>query len=95
MSAEFLFKHRISRILRIFFIYHLMKPDEPDGWRKKYCLVHLVCLVIIISAINVICCFLNDCAAAEVEFRRERYAVHFLFGFVLECDFLFCYDSAG
>ena len=39
--------------------------------------------------------FLNDCAAAEVEFRRERYAVHFLFGFVLECDFLFCYDSAG
>ena len=33
--------------------------------------------------------FLNDRASAEVEFRRERYAVHFLFGFVLEGDFLF------
>ena len=39
--------------------------------------------------------FLNDCAAAEVELRRERHAVHFLFGFVLKGDFLFCYDSAG
>ena len=39
--------------------------------------------------------YLNDGAAAEVKFRRKRYAVHFLFGFVLECDFLFCYDGAG
>ena len=33
--------------------------------------------------------YLNDGAAAEVEFCRERSAVHFLFGFVLEGDFLF------
>ena len=33
--------------------------------------------------------YLNDGAAPEVEFGRERYAVHFLFGFVLECDFVF------
>ena len=33
--------------------------------------------------------YLNDGAAAEVKFRRKRYAVHFLFGFVLEGDFLF------
>ena len=37
---------------------------------------------------------LNDCAAAEVEFCRERYAVHFFFGFVLEGDFLFGDDGA-
>ena len=36
----------------------------------------------------------DDCAAAEVELRRERYAVHFLFGFVLEGDFLVGDDSA-
>ena len=39
--------------------------------------------------------FLNYGAAAEVELRRERHAVHFLFCFVLEGDFLFCYDGAG
>ena len=33
--------------------------------------------------------YLNDGAAAEVKFRRKRYAVHFLFGFFLEGDFLF------
>ena len=64
-SAEFLFKHRILRILRIFSLFHSMA---------------------ILS---------DDCAAAEVELRRERYAVHFLFGFVLEGDFLFGYDGAG
>ena len=37
----------------------------------------------------------DDCAAAEVELCRERYAVHFLFGFVMESDFLFGYDGAG
>ena len=37
----------------------------------------------------------DDCAAAEVEFRRERHAVHFLFGFVVEGDFLFGNDDAG
>ena len=31
----------------------------------------------------------------EVEFCRERYAVHFLFSFVLEGDFLVGYDGAG
>ena len=43
------------------------------------------------------CCllFLNDCAAPEVEFRRKRYAVHFMFGFVLEGNFLVGYDGAG
>ena len=39
--------------------------------------------------------YLNDGAATEVKFCRKRYAVHFLFGFVLEGDFLFGYDSAG
>ena len=39
--------------------------------------------------------FLNYGAAAEVKLRRERYAVHFLFGFVLEGDFLFGDDGAG
>ena len=48
-----------------------------------------------IRVVRVICCFLNDCAATEVELRRERHAVHFLFGFVVKGDFLFCYDSAG
>ena len=37
----------------------------------------------------------DNCAAAEVELCRERYAVHFLFGFVLEGDFLVGDDSAG
>ena len=39
--------------------------------------------------------FLNYGAAAEVKLRRERYAVHFLFGFVVKGDFLFGYDGAG
>ena len=39
--------------------------------------------------------FLNYGAAAEVKLRRERYAVHFLFGFVLEGNFLVGDDSAG
>ena len=39
--------------------------------------------------------YLNDGAATEVKFCRKRYAVHFLFGFVLEGDFLFGDDSAG
>ena len=38
--------------------------------------------------------YLNDGASAEVKFRRERYAVHFLFGFVLEGDFFFGDDGA-
>ena len=38
--------------------------------------------------------YLNDGAAAEVKFRRKRYAVHFFFGFVLEGDFLFGDDGA-
>ena len=37
----------------------------------------------------------DDCAAAEVELCRKRYAVHFFFGFVLEGDFLFGDDGAG
>ena len=39
--------------------------------------------------------FLNNRAASEVELCRERYAVHFLFGFVLEGNFLVGDDSAG
>ena len=39
--------------------------------------------------------YLNDGAATEVKFCRKRYAVHFLFGFVLEGDFLFGDDGAG
>ena len=39
--------------------------------------------------------YLNDCATTEVELGRERYAVHFFFGFVLEGDFIFCNDGAG
>ena len=38
--------------------------------------------------------FLNYGAAAEVEFRRERYAVHFLFRFVVKGDFFFGCDDA-
>ena len=35
----------MTRIARISFSCHLMKPDEPDGWRNDY-LVGLVYLVI-------------------------------------------------
>ena len=35
----------MTRIARISFSCHLMKPDEPDGWRNDY-LVNPVCLVI-------------------------------------------------
>ena len=35
----------MTRIARISFSCHLMKPDEPDSWRNDY-LVNPVCLVI-------------------------------------------------
>ena len=69
------------------------------GLRGSYGFIFCVLLCFLLFKENSCCqcylLFLNDCAAAEVEFRRERYAVHFLFCIVVEGDFLFCYDSAG
>ena len=38
---------------------------------------------------------LNDSAASEVEFCRERYAVHRLLGLVVKGDFIVGGDDAG
>ena len=69
------------------------------GLRGSYGFIFCVLLCFLLFKENSCCqcylLFLNDCAAAEVEFRRERYAVHFLFCIVVEGDFFFGYDSAG